>query len=345
MQDADRAGGDDQDIGLSPGERNVTAISRADRSARHVVCTLGEGSYLLGIAGLVNSLVRAGFAGEIIIGYRGALPRWLDPFRRDGDDTSFQITPDVLVRMVIVEGGWHLNNAKAHFIADVAERHAAEADLIYYLDSDIVVTHPWPIFAEWAMRGVVLVHDIADSNMSPHHAYRYAWRDLAVANGYDCREVTGYFNGGCIGFSRRDLRFVLTWRALMDAAGRTGIDMTTMKDAGGRLEFARRDQDVLNAAVMATDTPLALLGYEAMGQYPWINTIIPHAINFRKPWQRNYIFDALRGFPANRTHLAYWRFVDGPTWPFTPAEIASKKRQLAVARFISLLHVRSFRDL
>ena len=96
---------------------------------------------------------------------------------------------------------------------------------------------------------------------------------------------------------------------------------------------------------MATDTPLALLGYEAMGQYPWVNMILPHAINFRKPWLRNYVLDALRGFPPNRTHLSYWRFADGPLKPFTPVQLAAKRLELAVARGISLLHVRSFRDL
>lgn len=330
---------------MPPKDRVDPGNPALGRSTRHVVCTLGEGSYLLGVAGLVNSLVHAGFVGKVLVGYRGDLPAWLEPFRKDEAADLIQITPDVAVQMVKVDGHWHLNNAKAHFIAAVAERHAADAEVVYYLDSDIVVTHPWPIFAEWAMQGVVLVHDIADSNMSPHHAYRHAWRELAAANGHACRAVTGYFNGGCIGFCRRDVRFVQVWRALMDAAETAGVDMGTMKDSAGRLEFARRDQDVLNAAVMATDTPLSLLGFEVMGQYPWVNTIIPHAIHFKKPWQRNYVFDALRGFPPNRTHMAYWRFVDGPVRPFTAAQIAWKRRQLKLGRLISLLHVRSLRDL
>ena len=41
---------------------------------RQLVCTLAEGHYFYGVAALVNSLVRAGFEGTVVIGFRGERP-------------------------------------------------------------------------------------------------------------------------------------------------------------------------------------------------------------------------------------------------------------------------------
>jgi hypothetical protein len=51
----------------------------------HVFCTLGEGDYHHGVAALLNSLVRNGFTGVFVIGWRGAPPPWLDTLERHPD--------------------------------------------------------------------------------------------------------------------------------------------------------------------------------------------------------------------------------------------------------------------
>ena len=131
----------------------------------------------------------------------------------------------------------------------------------------------------------------------------------------------------------------------MEELERERVDMRKMKNATGRLEYSRMDQDVLNATIMATETPICLLGSEAMGMFPFVNTIMPHAMWHRKPWQRNYIFDALRGLPPGRTHRAYWEFVDSPIRPFNEFTLLRKRAQFTVGHMISLLHSRSSRDL
>ncbi len=40
---------------------------------------------------------------------------------------------------------------------------------------------------------------------------------------------------------------------------------------------------MLNVAMMAAATPMALLGFEAMGVYPRVGEFIPHAMFHRKP--------------------------------------------------------------
>jgi len=72
---------------------------------------------------------------------------------------------------------------------------------------------------------------------------------------------------------------------------------------------------------------------------------MPHAMFHQKPWARNYIFDALRGFPPDHTHRIYWKFVDGPIRPFGELELKRKKTAVAITRLIGFFHSRSFRDL
>lgn len=128
----------------------------------------------------------------------------------------------------------------------------------------------------------------------------------------------------------------------MEELERTGVDMQKMKNSTVGIEFSRMDQDVPNATIMATETPIALLGSEAMGMFPWVGEVMPHAMWQKKPWERNYIIDALRGFPPGRVHRAFWDFVDGPIRPFGAWRLRLKRVQLAAGHFIGLLHTRSF---
>jgi len=313
--------------------------------AAQVICTLAEQHYFYGVAGLVNSLVSAGFEGVIVVGFRGEHPHWLEGFARDPALDSYAITPSVQLRLIEVAGPWHLNNCKPHFIADLLFKKYPEADLVYYFDTDIVIKQAWSSFVRWANSGVVLVLDPADSYMSPHHVYRRSWRDLAAKQNPACREFTGYVNGGCVGISRSYAHFASVWSGLMEELEREGADMHKMKNATGKLEYARMDQDVLNATIMATDVPISLLGAEAMGMFPYVGEVMPHAMWHKKPWKRNYILDALRGLPPTRAHRAYWEFVGGPIRPFSESALLRKRAEFTIGHLISLLHSRSSRDL
>ena len=318
--------------------------SAAVAPTSQVVCTLAEGHYFFGAAALINSLVQAGFEGVVVVGFRGERPNWLGTFARDPVSDSYAVTPSVKLRLVKVRGPWHLNNCKPHFMEEVLFKIYPGSDLVYYFDTDIVISHSWSSFVEWAHSGVVLVLDPADSYMSPHHVYRRGWQDLASKQNHACREFTGYVNGGCVGICRAYAGFASVWSGLMEELERAGTDMSKMKNAQHKLEFSRMDQDILNATVMATDAPISLLGSEAMGMFPWVGEVMPHAMWGKKPWQRNYILDALRGFPPDRAHRAYWEFVAGPIRPFNEFALFRKRAQLVVGRLIGQLHNRSFRD-
>jgi hypothetical protein len=315
------------------------------KTGPHVVCTTAEGSYFSGLAALANSLVRAGFKGSIVVGYRHGKPTWLETLEKDSECDAYLVTTEVRLQFVEVPGTWHLANYKGHLIHQIFREIVPDAELVYFFDTDIFIDRTWETFAAWARHGVVVVLDMADSYMSPHHVYRKAWRTLAERTNRQCRDFTGYVNSGCVGINRLYAEFAEVWSLLMEQLEKDGADMRLMKNWTGPLEFSRMDQDILNATIMATDTPIALLGFEAMGLFPWANTVMPHAMFHKKPWTRNYILDALRGFPPNRTYRDYWRFADGPIRPFRGFELKRKKAAVAIARLIGLLHTRSYRDL
>ena len=324
---------------------NSVSDGASEAHVFQVVCTLAEGHYFYGVAALVNSLVQAGFEGAVVVGFRGERPNWLETFAHEATSDTYAVTPSVQLRLVEVPGPWHLNNCKPHFIEDVLFEKYPHSELVYYFDTDIVIEHPWSSFAEWARSGVVLVLDPANSYMSPHHVYRRAWQDLAARQHLACREFTGYVNGGCIGVCRAHAEFARVWSGLMEELERDGADMRKMKNATGKLEYSRMDQDILNATIMATDIPIGLFGAEAMGMFPFGGEIMSHAMWHKKPWQRNYILDAARGFPPSRAHQAYWKFVDGPIRPFKEFALFRKRAQFTAGHLISLLHSRSSRDL
>lgn len=321
-----------------------TATRDPARSS-HVVCTLAEGSYFLGTSALVNSLAKAGFCGDIVIGYCGSPPAWLEMLSPGNTPGTYVVGQQIQLRLVEIDRPWHLSNCKPAFMRSILLEICPDADIIYYFDSDIVITHPWATFVEWATYGVVLVQDLADSCMSPYHVYRQSWRELSARIGNECRDITGYFNGGCVGLQRSQMALIEVWDRLIHELERDGADMRLMKDPRRKLALARMDQDMLNAAVMATTVPLAVLGYEAMGIFPWVGEVMPHAVWGTKPWKRGYIFDALRGFPPGRVHNHYWKHANGPIRTFSGAAYFWKRAQLAIGNLIGLLHMRSLRDL
>lgn len=305
-----------------------------------VVCMLAERSYFHGAAALANSLVRNGFVGQIIVGYRGALPQWTGPVQ-PAPGPAQRVADGVEMRFVEVTGDWHLSNQKPHFMLRMAEQLPDLAS-IWYFDVDIVIKTAWDSFARWSQAGLVLVLDLAETYMPANHLFRREWAALAARAGLGNRPVNGYFNGGCVGVDASQLDFLRAWAQLLDAYAAEGADMTRMVNRTGKPEYAKMDQDLLNATVMATDTPYGVLGIEAMDAFPSAE-IMSHAMVFDKPWARNYLQDALIGFQPDPAHVAYWQYADGPIQSFTPGEWRQKKLQRQIARYIGFLKNRTVR--
>lgn len=220
------------------------------------------------------------------------------------------------------------------------------ADLVYYFDTDIVITCAWSTLAGWARNGTVVVLDMADPIS---HRIMYidgrgrGLQQKSIVNAVILPGTSMAAAWASTGSSRNSPKC----GPLMEELESDGVDMRRagtsdqnqkMKNWTERREFARKDQDVLNATIRATDTPIALLGAEAMGWFPGTGAIMPHAMMQKKPWVRNYIFDALRGFPPDRIYLTYWQFVEGPIRPFSEWDLKRKKTALTIARLIGFFH-------
>ena len=77
-----------------------TSRGASAHHTRQLVCTLAEGHYFYGVAALVNSLVRTGFEGTVVIGFRGERPNWLERFARDPKLDTYAVTPSVQLRLI-----------------------------------------------------------------------------------------------------------------------------------------------------------------------------------------------------------------------------------------------------
>ncbi len=305
-------------------------------TGRNVACVMAEGGYFHGAAALANSLVAQGFSGTLLVGYRGARPGWASEGMRPA--------PEVEIRFVALEGDWHLTNLKPAFMLRALREFCPEADGVWYFDADVVVLCPWSNFERWARSGILAVLDMTETHMPADHAYRQEWRALCARAGLGCRDgVAGYVNGGFLGVPRAQAAFLETWQRLHERRVAEGADMRVLVDPRALPEYGRMDQDLLNVARMASDAPFHVLGVEAMGSFPSTG-ILGHAMVFRKPWVRNYVLDAIKGFQPDIPHAAYWRFANHPIRPFSRGEWLRKRAMLRLTRLIGFLRRRSLRD-
>ncbi len=312
-------------------------------AGRSVVCALAERSYFHGVAVLLNSLIKHGFEGEMVVGYRGTLPPWVAALRGAADNAPRDVAPGVTIRFLTMQGDWHLTNLKPRFMQQILDEIRPDADTLFYFDADLLIRCDWRHFERWVRHGVLLALDMGETYMPEQHVFRQEWRALAARCGLTCRAQYGYVNGGCVGVMRGHQAFVRVWARLMLQLEADGHDMTRITVAGGMPEYAHMDQDILNATVMATDVPLALLGQEAMDIFP-SSVIMTHYMFHAKPWLRNYVLDAIKGFPPDRNQFFFWDLVNNPVQSFTPAELRAKRRQLRLARLIGYLRRRGVRE-
>jgi hypothetical protein len=278
------------------------------------LCTLFERNYHYGVAALSNSLVSAGFAGSLWVGYRGALPAWIvDSPEFDPVKARLQVTPAFSLNMVAVDTPLHFVYYKAQFLRRVVEEFAPETDVVAYLDPDIVLKCNWPSFTGWFTEdGISLVEDV-NWSFPARHPKRLQWNTFFADHGlYPCRELERYYNSGFIVVSRKNLGFLDLWSKTCELVMKHNAGTEEQVKAGTAADlFYSTDQDALNAALAMSDIPLNTAGMEAMDFSPG-GYYLSHAIGSNKPWLGNHLRQALRGFPPSAACKAYLHFAEGP---------------------------------
>jgi hypothetical protein len=293
----------------------------------HIVVTLAERDYIHGALVLLNSLIRNGFDGCFVIGYRNATEIPLRPLRALREFGA-------RVHWIELDTPLHFTNYKPTFMREVLDRYP-EAIKITYYDPDIVMNCPFDWIASWCDGGPAVCGDV-NWMMPAQHPTRRQWLELTGMQVHNHLDI--YFNGGFLSVRRRDRNFLQLWQELIERWSAAATPLDTKGDIGdwrkgGRwLLFFTPDQDALNIAMMVWNGPVVTLGPDVMSFAAFGE--LPHAIGSNKPWRRRYLLEALQGRPPRHADKVYWAYADSPKSAFSKHAIRLKRIELKLASFI-----------
>jgi hypothetical protein len=316
------------------------------------ICTLFEGDYHHGLCALTNSLLKQGFEGRIVAGFRGELPQWAAGART----AAFGAWPDARELSVGRCSLWllpmrteaHFTNIKPDFMLALLRDARLGIESLLYLDPDICVTKNWRWFQDWLRCGIALCEDV-NSPLSRDHPRRAGWRRYFGARGLALSwRGNEYVNGGCVGVLPEHAPFLETWIALTQHMAELigGLSTAKVDNAQG---FAARgfadcfdcsDQDALNAALeLYRDAPLSILPRIAMAFEPG-EAFLPHALGRKKPWRKRYLAEMASGLPPTTADKAFWSSVDGPLHSMSSTRRTLSQWSVAASSAISRFYRR-----
>lgn len=294
----------------------------------HIVVTLVERDFLYGACILYNSLIRNGFDGLFVIGFRhpGKLPA--------SARITFKQHPEKVVWSEL-DTPLHFTNFKPHFMQQVLETYPA-CTTITYLDPDIVVNCPYHWIASWAEGGPAVCGDV-NWRMPANHPTRRQWLQHTGLQAH--HQLGLYFNGGFVSVRREDQAFLGRWKDLIERWGNSDNpldgkgDIGAWRNGGRWLPFMAPDQDALNIAVMCWEGSITTLEPEVMGFAGFGE--LPHAVGSNKPWRRNYLLEALRGIPPRYVDRVFWSNASHPLQPYKKWYLSYKRLTIAFASLFS----------
>lgn len=311
-------------------------------SHEFVVCTLFEGDYHIGLAALVNSLMAHGFIGRIAIGYRGALPPWVDQLvkiQSSSRGARYQVSDSVQLDFVSIDTAMHLANFKPFFMRQLLSEYPA-CKFIWYFDPDIVIRCSWKFFAQWAKYGICLCEDVTNGTMPTNHPIRCQWIELATLWGFENpTRISRYYNSGFVGLPASSVHFLEVWEFVIKSAQSSGVSMTAFGVGTRMSPFYGVDQDAMNVAAMYASLPLTTVGPEGMDLVPGGFTMY-HAIGSPKPWRKNMFMSALRGVPPSGSDKAFLANLSQPIQVYTSTQLAWKRFSCTAAALIGRFYRR-----
>ena len=271
----------------------------------HYVVTLVERDYVKGALVLFNSLLRNGFDGRFVIGFRCLNNMPFNVIRQLQDKK-------LCTDWVEIDTETHFTNYKPKFMLDILNSFP-ECSKITYIDPDIVINSPFSWIASWCDIGPAVCADV-NWMMPAQHPTRMRWQELTRLK--INHQLDYYFNAGFISLKRNDSNFLALWQDLLLRWGDYNIPLNAKGDIGkcrkdGRwFPFMAPDQDTLNIALMGWPGSVITLGPDVMGFTAFGE--IPHAVGSNKPWQRNFLLEAIKGNPPRYVDKVFWSYADEP---------------------------------
>jgi len=297
-----------------------------------VAFTVFGGDYDRGAAVLLHSLGRAGWQGRLHVAYVDARPPWAPPLAAD-----WQPWPGLHVVVEPLPEPWPLCRWRVAMAQHLAPTVPA-GEVLAYFDADIVVKGQAAELVDWAQGFFACVEDVF-GEVPVDHPQRRAWAARLANWGYaEVRPLDRYVNSGFFawrpGTGDGGDAIVATWADLLDRAERAGVGLDRIKRRGEpQPEWHIVDQDLFNAALMATTAPLAL-GHPRAMDFGIEGDTMAHPVLTAKPWRRRYLRDVLRGRGPTSADHAYWAQVAGPAAPFGVARRIVSRLDLKLAAWV-----------
>jgi hypothetical protein len=223
------------------------------------------------------------------------------------------------------------------------EKHCPNATSLFYFDPDITLMCRWSFFEEWVQAGVALCAD-TNASMPANHPLRHAWEKFYEPHGIHFRrEPSLYFNGGFVGLKRVHIEFLHCWQHLQELMNPAvnGLQNVNVRDRS--FLFCKTDQDALNVAAMASESPISPMGQDGMDfQHGGGGYVMSHASGIDKPWAKRFVRKlVLRGQAPSRADKIYFRNVQSPIRLYAPATLSTKLFFLRSASFMGRFMGRS----
>jgi hypothetical protein len=268
--------------------RNVKLLPPNIGLTEIVVC-LHDGDYDLGVAALVNSLVKAKFEGLVYCGYRHGKPKWINQLQHYAGEIYF-VNEKLIIQLIEIDTAMHLGYYKPYFIKNAFDVFRL-TNKIYFFDADITIKAPWKVFSEWLGTGACLCLDNSFHFVHNNHPWRKQWKALAPSDITTYRDNNYYFNSGFIAIERESITLIDRWIYFTEQYISKGGNINHFdKDDYNSL---KGDQDLLNAAVtISPEIEISIIGQEGMG-FKLPSTLMVHAIGDVKPWRNFFVGNLL----------------------------------------------------
>jgi hypothetical protein len=151
-----------------------------------------------------------------------------------------------------------------------------------------------------------------------------------------------YYNGGLVGVPAEHAGFLEAWKSLIELAGDSGCDLTSMMPGNREMPFHASDQDALNIAAMYSKYPLTTLGPQGMG-FTAGEAIMYHTVG-QKPWRGSFLLRALAGNPPSGAMKFFFTQVRWPIRVYPSVVYCAKKFACSVAALIGRFYRRHLGD-